>query len=87
LIGGAIYTRRVRQRSVETAASGDDRTIVKVNASRFGKRDGELVSKGELLGYLNGEEVKAPCNARITGAAFDATKHELVVFLEKVSVE
>jgi hypothetical protein len=62
-------------------------TMVVVDASRFQKDVLDLVSAGETLGYLKGELIAAPFDARIQSISFDADDHTLRVVLEEIPRE
>lgn len=54
---------------------------IKVDASVFGKRIGDPVEKGEILGNFAGDDIEAPFNGIIEHVSFDSDDHALVVVL------
>lgn len=61
--------------------------MVVVDASLFQKDVLDIVSAGETLGYLKGELIAAPFDARIQSISFDSDNHVLRVVLEEIPRE
>jgi len=61
----------------------EKRVAVKVDASAFGKKAGDPVQKGEVLGRFANDDVKAPFNGIVEGVSFDANDHALIVMLQR----
>ena len=63
-----------------------NKVALKVDASVFGKRIGDPVKKGEILGDFAGNDIKAPFNAIVENVSFDSEDHALVVVLVETSL-
>ena len=59
----------------------ENKVVIKADASVFGKRIGDSVKKGEILGNFAGDDVKAPFNGRVENVSFDSEEHALIVVL------
>jgi pyruvate/2-oxoglutarate dehydrogenase complex dihydrolipoamide acyltransferase (E2) component len=58
-----------------------NKVFIKADASVFCKRIGDSVKKGEILGKIDDDDVKAPFNGRIESVFFDSEEHALIVVL------
>jgi hypothetical protein len=61
------------------------RVAIKVDASVFGKRIGDPVKKGEILGNFAGSDIEAPFNGIVENVSFDSEDHTLAVVLLAIS--
>lgn len=64
---------------------GSKKTMVIVDASHFQRDVNDLVRAGEKLGYLGGNPILAPFDARIESISFESDEHLLRVVLDEAS--
>lgn len=62
-------------------STSENRVTIKVDASVFGKRIGDSVQKGEILGNFAGDDVKAPFSGIVEHVSFDPGDHALIIVL------